>query len=115
MKCPEILCGREIFFLLVFLPRLLLLSFVLPGQLSLGVDEVEDHHPHHEDDDDVLTLPRHVFGHPRVEGCLDSFNLLPDIVYKAHSGVFWQSEIFLALLKVNVRKNKTSVTYFNML
>ena len=87
-KCLEILYRREISFLLVFLLRLLLFSFVLPGQFPLGVDEVEDHHQHHEDDDDVLTLDRHVSRHPGVEACLDSFNLLPDIVYKAHIGVF---------------------------
>ena len=72
--------------LLIFLLGCLLLRLVLPGQLPLGVDEVEDHHQHHEDDDDVLTLPRHVFGHPGVEPRLDCLDLLPNIVYKAHSG-----------------------------
>ena len=86
---------REIFFLLIFLLGLLLLSLVLPGQLPLGVDEVEDHHQHHEDDDDVLTLPRHVLGHPGVELCLDCLNLLPDLVYKAHIGVLSVSAMYI--------------------
>ena len=75
-------------FLLIFLLSLLLLRFELPGEFPLGVDQVEDHHQHHEDDDDVLTLTRHVPGHPGVEAGLDCLDLLPDIVYKAHGGVF---------------------------
>ena len=96
--------------LLVFLLGLLLLSLVFPRQFPLGVDQVEDHHQHHEDDDDVLTLPRHVFGHPGVEACLDCLNLLPDIVYKAHTEVL---SVLTVCNKVNVSKKRTSVTYNN--
>ena len=80
-------------FLLIFLLSLLLLSFILSGQLPLGVHQVENHHQHHEDDDDVLTLTRHVPGYPGVEAGLDCLDLLPDIVYKAHSGVFCVSSL----------------------
>eukprot|EP00092_Neocalanus_flemingeri_P066591 GFUD01081148.1.p2 GENE.GFUD01081148.1~~GFUD01081148.1.p2 ORF type:complete len:122 (+),score=0.37 GFUD01081148.1:504-869(+) len=77
LMCPILFILFAVFLFLLLLLLSCPLLQVLPGQLPLGVDQVQHHHEYQHEDEGSLGLSRHIQRHPSVDRSPHYLDLVP--------------------------------------